>query len=41
MEQIKNRKDDSCHRGLARRLSRHDARIEDRAWIMHDSEDAL
>ena len=27
--------------GPARRLSRHDARIEDRARIMHDSEDAL
>ena len=27
--------------GPARRLSRHDARIEDRARIMHDSEDAV
>ena len=27
--------------GPVRRLSRHDARIEDRARIMHDSEDAM
>ena len=27
--------------GPAKRLSRHDARIEDRARIMYDSEDAL